>query len=128
MKVHVYDIDWDTTGDDLTDEESAAIKATLPTDITVEVDIEDDDDDTDEIVIQALEEYTELRNLGRWCINSMTYDLDEGVPFTDDDITDMVADACAEKFGSCVKSGGAVFVDDGGGGTWVVKVSRCTDN
>jgi hypothetical protein len=128
MKVHVSDIDWDTTGDDLTEKESLEIKKTLPTEATVEVEVEEgEEDDMDEIVINALEELTESQGLGRWCLNSFNYELEREPDFTESDILDMLTEACSDRFGSCVKSGNTVFLDDGAGGTWSVKVEKCED-
>lgn len=110
MKIHVSNIDWDTTDDDETTE-----APDLPTEVDLEMDAADVECDDDPIVDR-------LSDIYGFCVNSCTIERCGGVD--KDTMIDMLAEACAAEFPSASHNGDSVMVDDGAGGTWCVTVKK----
>ena len=110
MKIHVSNIDWDTTDDDETAE-----APDLPTEVDLEMDAADVEDD-DEIIVDR------LSDIYGFCVNNCTIERRGGLDeFT---MIDMLAEACAAEFPSASHNGDCVIVDDGSGCNWCVTVKK----
>ena len=120
MKIHVTEIDWDTTdenGDPLP--ESEVKELNLPKETFVE--LEDDGRDLDEQICDI------LSNKHDFCINSFTYELPDGP--TEDEALVEVFNACmaGDGIGAASMGEGCVFIDFNGS-TFRVTVEKCEDN
>lgn len=119
MKIHVTDIDWDTTdegGNPLPKREVRKLK--LPK--KVDIEIEDDGRDLDEQICDYLSDEYEF------CINSFCYALSDGP--TEEEALVEVFNACmaGEGIGAASMGNGCVFIDFNGK-TFRVFVEDATD-
>jgi len=110
MKIHVSNIEWDTSDDDETTE-----APDLPTEVDLEMDAAEVECDDEPIVDR-------LSDIYGFCVNSCTIERCGGVD--KDTMIDMLAEACAAEFPSASHNGDCVIVDDGSGCNWCVTVKK----